>query len=142
MALRSANILVCSVDSLHRLAGSRWDAVFVDEIEQNLSHYFAETNRFGEHCLSYLTFALTHSDYQILADAHLGDLTKSFCNRIGLHSGFIYDNQYQTGKDENGTPKKLFVYESKAHLTEVVMQQLMAKGKRYIYANSKAEVNR
>ncbi|MBF4376820.1 DNA primase, partial [Vibrio anguillarum] len=51
MALRSANILVCSVDSLHRLAGSRWDAVFVDEIEQNLSHYFAETNRFGEHCL-------------------------------------------------------------------------------------------
>lgn len=142
MALRSANILVCSVDSLRRLAGSRWDAVFVDEIEQNLSHYFAETNRFGEHCLSYLTFALTHSDYQILADAHLGDLTKSFCNRIGLHSGFIYDNQYQTGKDENGTPKKLFVYESKAHLTEVVMQQLMAKGKRYIYANSKAEVKR
>ena len=142
MALRNANILVCSVDSLHRLAGSRWDVVFVDEIEQNLGHYFAETNRYGEHCLNYLTFALTHSQCQILADAHLGDLTKAFCNRIGLNSGFIYDNQYQTGKDENGNPKKLYVYQSKAQLTEVVMQQLMAKGKRYIYANSKSEVKR
>lgn len=142
MALRNAGILVCSVDSLHRLAGSRWDAVFVDEIEQNLGHYFAETNRFGEHCLSYLTFALTHSEYQILADAHLGDLTKSFCNRIGLHSGFIYDNQYKTGFNKDGSAKKLFVYQSKAQLTEVVMQQLMAKGKRYIYANSKSEVKR
>lgn len=141
-ALRASNILVCSVDSLHRLAGSRWDVVIVDEIEQNLGHYYAETNRYAENCLNYLTFALTHSEYQILADAHLGDLTKAFCNRIGLNSGFIYDNQYQTGKDENGNPKKLYVYQSKAQLTEIVMQQLMAKGKRYIYANSKSEVKR
>ncbi|TDE19250.1 DNA primase [Vibrio owensii] len=142
MALRNAGILVCSVDSLHRLAGSHWDVVFVDEIEQNLGHYFAETNRFGEHCLNYLTFALTSADYQILADAHLGDLTKAFCNRIGLQSGVIYDNQYKTGRNKDGSAKKLFVYQSKGQLTEVVMQQLMASGKRYIYANSKSEVKR
>lgn len=141
-ALRAANILVCSVDSLYKLGGSRWDAVFIDEIEQNLGHYFAETNKKGEDCLNFMTFALTHSDYQIMADAHLGDLTKLFCNRIGLNCGTIYDNQYKTGIDADGNPKKLFVYESKAHLTEEIMQQLMAKGKRYIYANSKEEVKR
>lgn len=141
-ALRAANILVCSVDSLHKLATSRWDAVFIDEIEQNLGHYYADTNKKGEDCLNFITFALTHSDYQIMADAHLGNLTKSFCNRIGLNCGTIYDNQYKTGIDADGNPKKLFVYESKAHLTEEIMQQLMASGKRYIYANSKAEVKR
>lgn len=141
-ALRAANILVCSVDSLHKLATSRWDAVFIDEIEQNLGHYYADTNKKGEDCLSFITFALTHSDYQIMADAHLGNLTKSFCNRIGLNCGTIYDNQYKTGIDADGNPKKLFVYESKAHLTEEIMQQLMAKGRRYIYANTKAEVKR
>jgi len=141
-ALRAANILVCSVDSLHKLAGSRWDVIFIDEIEQNLGHYYADTNKKGEDCLAFITFALTHSDYQIMADAHLGDLTKSFCNRIGLNCGTIYDNKYKTGIDADGNPKKLFVYESRSHLTEEIMQQLMAKGKRYIYANSKAEVKR
>lgn len=137
MALRAANILVCSVDSLHRLATSRWDMVFIDEVEQNLGHYFAETNRFGEACLSYITFALRNSQYQILADAHLGELTKAFCNRIGLHAGTLYQNNYQVGKG-----RTLYVYESKTHLTEELMQQLMSGGKRYIYANSKAEVKR
>lgn len=135
MALRDAHILVCSVDSLWRLAGSNWDAVFVDEVEQNLGQYFAKTIQYGEDCLNYLTFALTNSQYQILADAHLGALTYDFCNRIGLHSGVLYDNQFKIAEG-----KKLFVYESKHHLMEEVMQQIMSKGKRYIYANSKDQV--
>lgn len=135
VALRNAHILVCSVDSLWRLSGSSWDVVFVDEVEQNLGQYFAKTIQFGEHCLNYLNFALTNSQYQILADAHLGDLTFDFCNYIGLHSGVVYNNQYKIAEG-----KSLFVYESKDHLMEVVMQQVMAKGKRYIYANSKEQV--
>lgn len=134
-ALRNAQVLVCSVDSLWRLAGSHWDVVFVDEVEQNLSQYFAKTIQYGEHCLSYLNFALTNSKYQILADAHLGNLTFDFCNYVGLHTGVLYENKYQIAKG-----KKLFVYESKDHLMEEVMQQVMAKGKRYIYANSKEQV--
>ncbi|MFV0576092.1 MAG: plasmid replication protein, CyRepA1 family [Vibrio sp.] len=135
IALRNSHILVCSVDSLWRLAGSDWDVVFVDEVEQNLSQYFAKTIQYGEHCLSYLNFALTNSTYQILADAHLGNLTLDFCNYIGLQSGVIYDNKFKIAEG-----KKLFVYESKDHLMEEVMQQVMAKGKRYIYANSKEQV--
>lgn len=141
-ALREARILVCSVDSLHKLAGSRWDVVIIDEVEQNLGQYFADTIQHPENCLNFIRFALTHSDYQIMADAHLGELTTDFCKEIGLHSGTFYHNQYKTGVDENGNPKKLFVYESKSHLTEEVMQQILAKGKRYIYANTKAEVKR
>ncbi len=135
MALRNAHILVCSVDSLWRLAGSNWDAVFVDEVEQNLGQYFAKTIQYGEDCLNYLTFALTNSQYQILADAHLGALTYDFCNRVGMHSGVLYKNKFKIAEG-----KKLFVYESKHHLMEKVMQQLMSKGKRYIYANSKEQV--
>lgn len=134
-ALRNAHILVCSVDSLHRLAGATWDVVFVDEIEQNLGQYFAKTIQYGEHCLNYLTFVLTTSKYQILADAHLGDLTFDFCNFIGLHSGIVYNNEFKIAEG-----KRLFVYESKDHLMEVVMQQVMSKDKRYIYANSKEQV--
>ena len=135
MALRNAHILVCSVDSLHRLAGSHWDVVFVDEFEQNLAQYYARTIQYGEDCLSYLKFVLTNSETQILADAHLGELAFDFCHYIGLHSGVYFKNSYQIAQG-----KKLFVYESKDHLLEEVMQQIMAKGKRYIYANSKEQV--
>lgn len=135
MALRQAHVLVCSVDSLWRLAGSQWDVVFVDEVEQNLSQYFAKTIQYGEHCLNYLNFALANSQYQILADAHLGNLTFDFCHYIGLNSGVIYENEFKIAEG-----KTLVVYESKDHLMEEVMQQLMAKGKRYIYANSKEQV--
>ncbi len=135
IALRNAQILVCSVDSLWRLAGSQWDVVFVDEFEQNLAQYYAKTIQYGEHCLNYLQFALNNSQTQILADAHLGDLAFDFCHYIGLHSGVYFKNNFQVAKG-----KKLFVYESKDHLLEEVMQQVMAKGKRYIYANSKKQV--
>lgn len=135
MALRNADILVCSVDSLWRLAGSSWDVVFVDEFEQNLGQYYAKTIRYGESCLNYLQFVLTNSETQILADAHLGDLAIDVCHYIGLHSGVHFKNSYQVAKG-----KKMFVYESKDHLLEEVMQQVMAKGKRYIYANSKEQV--
>ncbi len=135
MALRNAHILVCSVDSLWRLAGSNWDVVFVDEFEQNLAQYYAKTIQYGEHCLNYLQFVLTNSQTQILADAHLGELAFDFCHYIGLHSGVYFKNSYQVAQG-----KKMFVYESKDHLLEEVMQQVMAKGKRYIYANSKEQV--
>ncbi|MBD1559529.1 DNA primase [Vibrio sp. S9_S30] len=135
MALRNAHILVCSVDSLWRLAGSNWDVVFVDEFEQNLGQYYAKTIQHGEHCLNYLQFVLTNSQTQILADAHLGELAFDFCHYIGLHSGVYFKNNYQVAQG-----KKMFVYESKDHLLEEVMQQVMAKGKRYIYANSKEQV--
>lgn len=135
MALRNAHILVCSVDSLWRLAGSNWDVVFVDEFEQNLAQYYAKTIQYGEHCLNYLKFVLTNSQTQILADAHLGELAFDFCHYIGLHSGVYFKNSYQVAQG-----KKMFVYESKDHLLEEVMQQVMAKGKRYIYANSKEQV--
>jgi glutaredoxin-related protein len=135
IALRNAHILVCSVDSLWRLAGSNWDVVFVDEFEQNLAQYYAKTIQYGEHCLNYLQFVLTNSQTQILADAHLGELAFDFCHYIGLHSGVYFKNSYQVAQG-----KKMFVYESKDHLLEEVMQQVMAKGKRYIYANSKEQV--
>ncbi|QXM18778.1 PriCT-2 domain-containing protein [Vibrio phage ST2-1pr] len=135
MALRNAHILVCSVDSLWRLAGSNWDVVFVDEFEQNLAQYYAKTIQYGEHCLNYLQFVLTNSQTQILADAHLGEMAFDFCHYIGLHSGVYFKNSYQVAQG-----KKMFVYESKDHLLEEVMQQVMAKGKRYIYANSKEQV--
>jgi hypothetical protein len=135
IALRNAHVLVCSVDSLHRLTGSQWDAVFVDEFEQNLGQYFAKTIQFGEHCLNYLQFVLTNSQYQILADAHLGDLCFDFCHYIGLTSGTHFKNEFKVAEG-----KKLFVYESKDHLLEEVMQQVLAKDKRYIYANSKEQV--
>ncbi|HFQ5115463.1 TPA: plasmid replication protein, CyRepA1 family [Vibrio vulnificus] len=134
-ALRNADILVCSVDSLWRLAGSSWDVVFVDEFEQNLGQYYAKTIQFGESCLNYLQFVLKNSETQILADAHLGDLTYDFCNYIGLHTGVHFKNSWQVAKG-----KKMYVYDSKDHLIEEVMQQVMAKGKRYIYANSKEQV--
>lgn len=135
MALRNADILVCSVDSLWRLGGSNWDVVFVDEFEQNLGQYYAKTIQYGESCLNYLQFVLTNSQTQILADAHLGELAFDFCHYIGLHSGVYFKNSYQVAQG-----KKMFVYESKDHLLEEVMQQIMAKGKRYIYANSKEQV--
>lgn len=137
VALREAQILVCSVDSLWRLAGSHWDVVFVDEVEQNLFQYYAKTIAHGEHCLNFLSFVLTHSEVQILADAHLGDLTKNFCNYIGLQNGVVYDNEYQIGHGKN-----LYVYESKAHLTEVMMQKFMADEKAYVFANSKEDVKK
>ncbi|EDP57127.1 plasmid replication protein, CyRepA1 family [Vibrio sp. AND4] len=135
MALRNAHVLVCSVDSLWRLAGSNWDVVFVDEFEQNLTQYYAKTIQYGEHCLNYLQFVLTNSETQILADAHMGELAFDFCHHIGMHSGVYFKNSYQVAQG-----KKMFVYESKDHLLEEVMQQVMAKGKRYIYANSKEQV--
>ncbi|MCL9783637.1 PriCT-2 domain-containing protein [Vibrio sp. S4M6] len=135
IALRNADILVCSVDSLWRLGGSSWDVVFVDEFEQSLGQYYAKTIQFGENCLNYLNFVLKNSQTQILADAHLGDFTFDFCNYIGLHSGVYVKNSFQVAQG-----KKLFVYESKDHLMEEVMQQVLAKGKRYIYANSKEQV--
>jgi hypothetical protein len=137
LPLREAQILVCSVDSLWRLAGSHWDVVFVDEVEQNLFQYYAKTIAHGEHCLNFLSFALTHSEVQILADAHLGDLTKNFCNYIGLQSGVLYHNEYQIGQG-----KKLYIYESKAHLTEVMMQKFMDNNKAYVFANSKEDVKK
>ncbi|MDW1621501.1 plasmid replication protein, CyRepA1 family [Vibrio sp. Vb2853] len=135
IALRNAHVLVCSVDSLWRLACSNWDVVFVDEFEQNLSQYYAKTIQHGEKCLNYLQFVLKNSETQILADAHLGNLTFDFCHFIGMHTGVYFQNTFQVAKG-----KKMYVYESKDHLLEEVMQQIMAKGKRYIYANSKEQV--
>ncbi|EDL67446.1 primase C 2 (PriCT-2) family [Vibrio campbellii HY01] len=135
IALRNAHVLVCSVDSLWRLACSNWDVVFVDEFEQNLSQYYAKTIQYGEKCLNYLQFVLKNSETQILADAHLGNLTFDFCQFIGMHTGVYFQNTFQVAKG-----KKMYVYESKDHLLEEVMQQIMAKGKRYIYANSKEQV--
>ncbi len=133
--LRQADCLVISVDSLYKLAGSQWDTVFVDEVEQNLSHYFAETNTHAEQNLNMLQFLLTHSKTQILADAHLGDLTKNFCAQINLNSGIHYHNQFKIGRG-----KTINIFESKNHLAEFVKQQLLAGQKSYIFANSKREV--
>lgn len=135
--LKESHILVCSVDSLWKLAGSQWDVVFIDEVEQNLFQYFAKTIVHGEACLNFIRFALTHSETQILADAHLGDLTKNVCNYIGLQSGILYENEYQIGLGKN-----LYIYESKAHLTEVMMQKFMAENKAYVFANSKEDVKK
>lgn len=137
IALRMAQVLVISVDSLYRLVGSNWDMVFVDEIEQNLMHYFAETNRFASQCLNMMNFLLTHSKVQVLADAHLGDLTMKFCNRIGLESGVVYKNTYQIGQG-----KKIFLFENKAHLCEETLQDFMTGKRRYVYANSKEEIKK
>ena len=133
--LRSAQVLVCSVDSLHRLAGSKWDIVFVDEFEQNLSQYFAKTNTKGEDSLNYLLFALRNSQYQVLADAHISNLTFDFCNYIGLNAGTLFRNTYKVAQG-----KKMFVYESKDHLREEYLQSAMLGNKHYVYANSRTMV--
>lgn len=137
MALRMADVLVISVDSLYRLMGSVWDVVFIDEVEQNLMHYFAETNRYASACLNMMNFLLTHSKVQVLADAHLGDLTMKFCNRIGLETGVLYRNHYKIGEG-----KKIYLYESKAHLSEKTLQDFMRGDRRYVYANSKEEIKK
>lgn len=133
--LRQADCLVISVDSLYKLVGSQWDTVFVDEAEQNLAHYFAETNTYAEQNLNMLHFLLTHSKTQILADAHLGELTKNFCAQIGLNSGVHYHNEFKIG-----TGKTINIFESKNHLSEFVKQQLIQGQKSYIFANSKRAV--
>lgn len=135
--LREAQCLVISVDSLHKLNGSQWDFVFVDEIEQNLTHYFADTNTNGENNLNMLNFLLKHSKVQVLADAHLGDLTYNFCAEIGLTNGVHYKNEFQIG-----TKKTINIFESKNHLTEFTKQQLFSGERSYIFANSKGEVKK
>lgn len=135
-ALRASKRLVCSVDSLWRLAGAQFDIIFFDEIEQGIGHFYAETNRHAENCLHMLQFLLTHSKTQILADAHLGELTLDFCReRLGLHTGVFFENTYKVGKG-----RKLFVYENKNHLTEVFTQNILRGQQAYVYCNSKRDV--
>ena len=136
-ALRAAKHLVISVDSLWRLAGAKFDTIFIDEVEQGLGHFFAETNRHAENCLSMLKFFLTHSKTQILADAHLGELTKEFCAELGMHSGVLNENTFKVGQG-----RTMYIYENKNHLTEHFSQQIMKGQQAYVYANSKTEIKK
>ncbi|MFW0776118.1 MAG: plasmid replication protein, CyRepA1 family [Rickettsiales bacterium] len=136
-ALRSCRRLVCSVDSLWRLAGTQFDCIFFDEIQQGIGHFYADTNRHAENCLRLLQFFLTHSKTQILADAHLGDLTFSFCKKMGLYSGVFYENTYQVGQG-----KTLYIYDNKAQLTEAFTNTILGGKQCYCYSNVKAEVKK
>lgn len=136
-SLHSSNCLIISVDSLSKLAGTQWDFVFVDEIEQNLCHTFASTNKNSENNLSMLNFFLKNTTYQVLADAHLGELTTDFCFEIGLHSGIYYKNIRKSG-----IGKTINIYENKHHLSEFLTQELLGGQRSYVFANSKEEVKK
>ncbi len=133
--LKESRRLVITLDSLHRLQGSEWDVIFFDECEQGLRHLINSDMAHAENALALLAYFLTHSRYQMLADARLGELTWWFTNYIGKESGTYHLNTFQNGKG-----KTLYVYESPAHFNEDWLQHTMAGECNYLYSNSKRQV--
>jgi hypothetical protein len=133
--LRMAQRLVITPDSLWRLHGSRWDMVFVDEAEQTLQHFLADTMAKREFNAEMFKFLLISSEIQILADADLSDLTLQFCDYLGLHHGVFHHNSYRPR-----VGSKMYVYESPNHLNTIYKDRLHAGERLFYCSNSKRRV--
>lgn len=133
--LKESSRLVMQLDSLWRLAGSHWDTVFIDEIDQSLMHFASSTFAHKVLAMDVLTHILRNAKTIILADADLSDLTKDFCNLIGLNSGVLTDNTYQTRKGST-----VYLYESRDHLKKHYTDYVEDGGQAFFASNSKGLV--
>lgn len=117
--LKSAQRLVITPDSLWRIAGTQWDMVFFDEAQQGLIHFDAHTMSHKSFNLKVLASLLKTSDFQIIADADMSDLTFEFCRQIGLHSGTYHHNTYQPRRGS-----VMYLYSSRDQLKQSMTDYL------------------
>ncbi|WP_202967142.1 plasmid replication protein, CyRepA1 family [Candidatus Williamhamiltonella defendens] len=134
--LKGANRLVITPDSLWRIAGTRWDVVFVDEAEQTLQHFLSSTMKHKTFNLDVFSDVLRTSGTQIVADADLSELTTDFMERINLHSGVYHINHYKPR-----TGSTLYVYEDISHLEQQSMRWFSEGAHQFICSNSKKRID-
>ncbi|GHY00913.1 plasmid replication protein, CyRepA1 family [Microbacteriaceae bacterium 4G12] len=134
--LKGANRLVITPDSLWRIAGTRWDVVFVDEAEQTLQHFLSSTMKHKTFNLDVFSDVLRTSCTQIVADADLSDLTTDFMERINLHSGFYHINHHKPR-----TGSTLYVYDDISHLEQQAMRWFAEGANQFICSNSKKRID-
>ncbi|MGI0120263.1 plasmid replication protein, CyRepA1 family [Zooshikella sp. RANM57] len=134
--LRSTQRLVITPDSLWRLAGSKWDVVFIDEFEQTAQHYIISEMRRKTFNLDCLEDILRSSKTQILADADLSEQTEDFLEKIGITAGVANINTHKPRTDST-----MYVYDSASHLEQQAITWLSKGESLFISSNSKNKVN-
>lgn len=109
--LRRSSRLAISPDSLYKLIEkgtvAAYDVVFIDECDQTLMHFDADTMKNKEKNHGVMSWLLKHSKYQILADADLSDITTEYCNDINLSRGQYLINTY---KPREGSEINLYMH--------------------------------
>lgn len=130
--LRGSKRLVCSLDSLWKLAGSHWDLVVMDEAEQGFQHMLAATMANKTLNTDVLAHLLKTAHTTVFMDADLGDLTNGFIQQIGIHCGIEYRNTYQPRQDSNIT-----FYKKSEALSIQILQSLADGESVYVCSNSK-----
>jgi len=130
----TAERVVISLDSLHKIGNARFDAVIWDESEQGVRHYAGGT--MGEkvvESLGTLQRVLRQAETVVCADADLGALTVEQLRRCRPgHRPRLIDNTYQTAA---GRTLRLLPRNT---LTDVAMAELQRGGSAYICTNSKS----
>jgi phage/plasmid primase-like uncharacterized protein len=136
--LRKSSRLAISPDSLYKLIEKGtvrpYDVVFVDECDQTLMHYDADTMKNKEKNFGVMSWLLKHSQYQVLADADLSDLTIEYCNDIGLNRGQFIINEF---KPRQGSD--MFLYHHNMHLRDALLRRAAVEPIFYC-SNSKERV--
>lgn len=130
--LRGSRRLVCSMDSLWKLAGSHWDLVIMDECEQDFQHMLAATMQHKTLNTDVLAAILKNAHTTVFMDADLGPLTAGFLSQIGIHHGIEFTNTYKPRQDSTMT-----VHPSKEALSVQIMQAIANGEQVYICSNSK-----
>lgn len=109
--LRNSRRLAISPDSLYKLLykgtfEQKYDVVFIDECDQSIQHFDAETMERKEKNLGVMSYILKEADYKILADADLSEITTAYCRDIQLDRGQYIINTY---KPRLGSTMNLFM---------------------------------
>lgn len=144
--LRMKQYGVC-LDSLWKVGRKEYDLVIIDESEQVLSHFLAETLQNREALFSVFHQLLRTAKHVIVLDADLSWISYKTISKLGNagHASkqdklprkhvHVYYNKPEP------EPKEIFVFRSKDHLLADFEQQVSAGRRIFLTSNSKAKVD-
>ncbi|MBF0620936.1 MAG: hypothetical protein HQL54_03330 [Magnetococcales bacterium] len=138
--LQMENGVVICADSLYKLdPGTKFDTVILDESEQIISHFIAETMSFRLKNFDQFRRLVHQVGTVVCLDADLSDLTFDtvMAARPKDETPYILINEYQANKD-----RTIHVYSSKEEVWRQVKSALHGGGKVYFATNSKREAKK
>ena len=146
--VRKARYGVC-LDSLWRVNGEKYDILIIDEVEQVLSHFLAETlgeNRYK--VFEYFKSLVRSTPRVVVLDADLG--WNSFTTLTQIKKNTSKNNRQQKFSEHIniyinewvGPPRTLNLYSSQHHLIGNLMSEAYAGKRIFVASNSKERIKK